>query len=121
MLPARAPGPIEPDTTVEKLNAPPGAFAVDGTVTAGNASRINHGAAALVVTSGRVAKELPLSPLGAYPCVGRGDWPGAGVGPGASPPRAPGQGDGFGGNQRGVEGCIGGGQGIAAVFEAIHG
>src|SRR5260370_10859382 len=95
MLPARPPGPIEPARTVEKLNAPPGAFAVDGTVTAGNASRINHGAAAVVVTSGRGAKELPLSPLRAYPCVGRGGWPGARGGPGASPPPGPGQGDGF--------------------------
>ena len=55
---------IKPDTTVEKLNALPGAFAEDGTVTAGNASGINDGAAAVVVTTGRVAKELPLRPLG---------------------------------------------------------
>ena len=55
---------IKPDTTVEKLNALPGAFAEDGTVTAGNASGINDGAAAVVVATGRVAKELPLPPLG---------------------------------------------------------
>ena len=55
---------IKPDTTVEKLTALPGAFAEDGTVTAGNASGINDGAAAVVVASGRVAKELPLRPLG---------------------------------------------------------
>ena len=55
---------IKPDTTVEKLTALPGAFAEDGTVTAGNASGINDGAAAVVVTTGRVAKELPLRPLG---------------------------------------------------------
>ena len=51
---------IKPDTTVEKLTALPGAFAEDGTVTAGNASGINDGAAAVVVTTGRV----PLRPLG---------------------------------------------------------
>ena len=55
---------IKPDTTVEKLTALPGAFAEDGTVTAGNASGINDGAAAVVVATGRVAKELPLPPLG---------------------------------------------------------
>lgn len=39
------------------------AFAKDGTVTAGNAPGITDGAAALVVTSGAVARELGLSPI----------------------------------------------------------
>lgn len=39
------------------------AFAKDGTVTAGNASGINDGAAAVIVTSARLAKELGLPVL----------------------------------------------------------
>ena len=52
-----------PDTTVEKLAALRPAFAPDGTVTAGNASGINDGAAAVVVTSGKKAEELGVQPL----------------------------------------------------------
>src|SRR5690606_4863177 len=43
-----------------KLNP---AFHKEGTVTAGNASSINDGAAALVVMSAKKAKELGLKPL----------------------------------------------------------
>jgi acetyl-CoA C-acetyltransferase len=50
-------------TTVEKLAALKPAFATDGSVTAGNASGINDGAAALVVTSARKAAELGARPL----------------------------------------------------------
>jgi acetyl-CoA C-acetyltransferase len=39
------------------------AFAKDGSVTAGNASSINDGAAATIVTSAARAKELGLTPL----------------------------------------------------------
>src|SRR5262249_23322300 len=46
-----------PDTTVEKLAALKPAFKKDGTVTAGNASGINDGAAALVVASGESARQ----------------------------------------------------------------
>ena len=52
-----------PDTTVETLAALKPAFKKDGSVTAGNASGINDGAAALVVTSGRKAKETGAAPL----------------------------------------------------------
>jgi acetyl-CoA C-acetyltransferase len=52
-----------PDTTVEKLAALRSAFSPDGTVTAGNASGINDGAAAVVVTSGKKAEELGVQPL----------------------------------------------------------
>jgi acetyl-CoA C-acetyltransferase len=52
-----------PDTTVEKLAALRPAFAPDGTVTAGNASGINDGAAAVVVTSGKKAEEMGVQPL----------------------------------------------------------
>jgi acetyl-CoA C-acetyltransferase len=43
------------DTTLEKLTALRPAFAADGTVTAGNASQISDGAAALVVTNADLA------------------------------------------------------------------
>lgn len=50
-------------TSPEKLAALRPAFKKDGTVTAGNASGINDGAAALVVMSEEKAKELGLKPL----------------------------------------------------------
>jgi len=51
------------DTTVEKLAALKPAFKKDGTVTAGNASGINDGAAAVVVTTGKKAQDLGRKPL----------------------------------------------------------
>jgi acetyl-CoA C-acetyltransferase len=52
------------DTSIEKMAALPAAFKKEGgTVTAGNASGINDGAAALVVMSGQKAKELGIAPL----------------------------------------------------------
>ena len=50
-------------TTVEKLAALKPAFKKDGTVTAGNASGINDGAAAMVVTSMKKANALGTTPL----------------------------------------------------------
>ncbi|WHY75959.1 acetyl-CoA C-acetyltransferase [Neobacillus sp. WH10] len=50
-------------TTVEKLAGLRPAFKKDGTVTAGNASGINDGAAAVVVMSKKKADELGLKPL----------------------------------------------------------
>jgi acetyl-CoA C-acetyltransferase len=55
-------GPRE-DTTAENLRNLKPAFKKDGTVTAGNASTINDGAAALVVMSAERAKSLGLTPL----------------------------------------------------------
>ena len=46
------------DTTIEVLRSLKPAFNKDGTVTAGNAPGVNDGAAALVVTSAKRAKEL---------------------------------------------------------------
>jgi acetyl-CoA C-acetyltransferase len=51
------------DSTAEGLAALKPFFKADGTVTAGNASGVNDGAAALVLTSGRVARERGLKPL----------------------------------------------------------
>ena len=50
-------------TTLEKLAALKPAFKKDGTVTAGNASGLNDGAAAVVVMSAEKAQELNLKPL----------------------------------------------------------
>jgi acetyl-CoA C-acetyltransferase len=50
-------------TTIESLAKLKPAFRPDGTVTPGNASGINDGAAAVLVTSARMARELGLQPL----------------------------------------------------------
>ena len=74
-----------PGTTAEKLGGLRAAFKKDGTVTAGNASGINDGAAALVVMSEDTAKARGLKPLakirtwasaGVDPSImGMGPWP----------------------------------------------
>ncbi len=55
-----------PDTDAGQLAALKPAFRTDGTVTAGNSSGINDGAAALVIASEEKAKELGVEPLGAF-------------------------------------------------------
>jgi acetyl-CoA C-acetyltransferase len=50
-------------TTAESLGALKPAFKKDGSVTAGNASGINDGAAVVLLTSARKAKEMGLRPL----------------------------------------------------------
>jgi len=55
-----------PDTTAEKLAGLRAAFRDGGTVTAGNSSGINDGAAALVVASEDKARELGVPPLGVF-------------------------------------------------------
>jgi acetyl-CoA C-acetyltransferase len=54
---------IRPETTVESLARLKPAFGDGGTITAGNASQISDGAAAVVVTSREKADELGLEPL----------------------------------------------------------
>ena len=51
---------VRADTTVESLSRLRPAFSADGTITAGNASTINDGAAAVVVMSRRKAEALRL-------------------------------------------------------------
>ena len=71
MIPQKKGNPIvfdtdehpRPNTTKEALAALRPAFKKDGTVTAGNASGINDGAAALVVMSADKAKALGLQPI----------------------------------------------------------
>jgi 3-oxoadipyl-CoA thiolase len=55
-----------PDTSAEKLAALRPAFRDGGSVTAGNSSGINDGAAALVIASEEKARELKIEPLGAF-------------------------------------------------------
>ena len=55
-----------PDTNAEKLAALKPVFRSGGTVTAGNASGINDGAAALVIASEEKARELGVEPLGGF-------------------------------------------------------
>ncbi|MDN2498483.1 acetyl-CoA C-acetyltransferase [Nocardia nova] len=52
---------VRADTTVESLGKLRPAFAKDGTITAGSASQISDGAAAVVVMSKKKAQELGLS------------------------------------------------------------
>ena len=65
--------PVRAGTTAETLGALKPAFKKDGTVTAGNASGINDGAAALVVTTAKKARALggkPLARILAYVSTG---------------------------------------------------
>jgi acetyl-CoA C-acetyltransferase len=54
---------IRPDATLESLGRLPAAFKKDGTITAGNASQISDGAAAVVVMSKDRAAKLGVEPL----------------------------------------------------------
>ena len=64
------------DTTLEKLAALPARFKEGGTVTAGNSSSLNDGAAAMVVAAASLARSSGLKPL----AVIRG-WASVGVPP----------------------------------------
>jgi acetyl-CoA acetyltransferase family protein len=64
---------LRPDTTMEGLAKLPSAFSKDGTVTAGNASGIVDGGAALILASGKAVKDKGLAPaarLVAWAAVG---------------------------------------------------
>jgi acetyl-CoA C-acetyltransferase len=61
---------IRSDTSVESLAALKPAFTADGTVTAGNASQISDGAAAVVVTSEAAAERLGLHPIASIEAYG---------------------------------------------------
>ena len=55
-----------PDTSLEKLGSLRPAFREGGTVTAGNSSGLNDGAAAVVIASEEKARELGADPLGTF-------------------------------------------------------
>lgn len=57
---------VRPDTTLEALAALRPAFAKDGTVTAGNASPMSDGAAAVLVMSREKAEEIGAEPLATF-------------------------------------------------------
>jgi acetyl-CoA C-acetyltransferase len=57
---------LRPDVTLAKLASLKPAFRDDGTVTAGNASGINDGAAALLLASRRAANRLGLPAMGRF-------------------------------------------------------
>ncbi len=52
-----------PDVTIEQLAKLPPAFKKDGTVTAGNASGVNDGAAAVLLMEAQTAKDLGYKPI----------------------------------------------------------
>ncbi|QSY97817.1 acetyl-CoA C-acetyltransferase (plasmid) [Rhizobium bangladeshense] len=54
---------LNPATTLEKLGGLRPVFDAEGTVTAGNSSGLNDGAAAVLVVSGRRVAELTLMPI----------------------------------------------------------
>jgi acetyl-CoA C-acetyltransferase len=54
---------VRPGTSPESLSGLRPAFAKDGTITAGNASQISDGGAAVIVTSREKAEELGLTPI----------------------------------------------------------
>ncbi len=54
---------IRPDTSAEKLAKLRAVFATDGTVTAGNASQISDGAAAIIVASQEKAEQIGAQPI----------------------------------------------------------
>ncbi len=72
-----------PDTTLEKLARLKPAFREGGTVTAGNASQVNDGAAAVLLTSREKAMEFGLQPMARILATGvAGVHPGImGIGP----------------------------------------
>src|SRR4051794_5572479 len=55
---------VRPGTTVESLGGLRPAFEADGTITAGNASQISDGGAAVIVMSKAKAEQLGVQPLG---------------------------------------------------------
>jgi acetyl-CoA C-acetyltransferase len=55
---------VRPGTTAESLASLRPAFAADGTITAGSASQISDGGAAVIVVSKAVAEKLGVDPLG---------------------------------------------------------
>lgn len=80
---------LRADTTVEGLAKLKPAFAVGGTVTAGNASQTSDGAAFVIVMSERMVNELGLKPIGRLVnCASAGVHPRImGIGPVAAIPK----------------------------------
>ena len=80
---------VRPDTTLEALSKLRPAFALKGTVTAGNSSQMSDGAAAVVVMSDKRAAELGVKPLAVFLgyAVGGVDPDVMGIGPTVAIPK----------------------------------
>lgn len=81
---------VRPDTNMETLAKLRPAFAVNGTVTAGNASQTSDGAAAVMVMEREKAEALGLKPLGKFRSFAVAGVPPEvmGIGPVAAIPKA---------------------------------
>jgi acetyl-CoA acyltransferase len=81
---------VRPDTNMETLAKLRPAFAVNGTVTAGNASQTSDGAAAVMVMDREKAESLGLKPLGKFRSFAVAGVPPEvmGIGPIAAIPKA---------------------------------
>lgn len=81
---------VRPDTNMETLAKLRPAFAVNGTVTAGNASQMSDGAAAVMVMDREKAESLGLKPLGKFRSFAVAGVPPEvmGIGPVAAVPKA---------------------------------
>ncbi|MFP5039777.1 thiolase family protein [Parasediminibacterium sp. JCM 36343] len=80
---------LRADTTVEALAKLKPAFAMDGTVSAGNSSQTSDGAAFVIVMSERMVNELRIKPIGRLVnCASAGVHPRImGIGPVAAVPK----------------------------------
>src|ERR1035437_9136587 len=67
---------VRPETTAESLGKLRPAFDKAGTITAGNASQISDGGAAMIVMSRAKAEELGVDPLGELVSYGQVAGPG---------------------------------------------
>ncbi|KFL15757.1 acetyl-CoA C-acetyltransferase [Anoxybacillus geothermalis] len=81
---------VRPDTNMETLAKLRPAFAANGTVTAGNASQMSDGAAAVMVMDREKAESLGLKPLGKFRSFAVAGVPPEvmGIGPVAAVPKA---------------------------------
>jgi acetyl-CoA acyltransferase len=81
---------VRADTTLEALSKLRPAFAVDGSVTPGNASPLNDGASAVVLMSKEKAKSLGLAPMAVFRSFAVAGVPPElmGIGPVAAIPKA---------------------------------
>ena len=80
---------VRPDTTLEALAKLKPAFALKGTVTAGNSSQMSDGAAAVVIMSDKKAAELGITPMAVFRgyAVGGVDPDVMGIGPTVAIPK----------------------------------
>jgi acetyl-CoA acyltransferase len=81
---------VRPDTNMEALAKLRPAFSINGTVTAGNASQMSDGAAAVMVMDREKAESLGLKPLGKFRSFAVAGVPPEvmGIGPVAAIPKA---------------------------------